>query len=78
MSVTNQLDKGYVGSAAPEPELTHAPISQKSVQLSTTGALSSRASVSALWGPKALDSLVDFELSFDVEREKTALKRLQR
>lgn len=50
---------------------------QKSVQLRTTGASSSRASVSALWGPKALDNLVDLDLSFEVERDRTALKRLQ-
>ena len=51
-------------------------VSQRSVQLQTAGASSSRASVSALWGPKALDNLVDLDLSFEVERDNTALKRL--
>jgi DNA mismatch repair protein PMS2 len=33
--------------------------------------------VSALWGHKALDNLVDLDLSFEVERDQTALKRLK-
>jgi hypothetical protein len=41
-----------------------------------TGASSIHASVSALWGPKALERLVDLNLSFDVERDQIALKRL--
>jgi DNA mismatch repair protein PMS2 len=53
-------------------------ISQKSVQLQTAGASSTRASVSALWGPKALEQVVDLELQFDVEREKISARRLKR
>lgn len=55
--------------------LNQFTLSQKSVQLRTAGASSPRASVSALWGPKALDSLVDLDLNFDVDRDKAILKR---
>ncbi|KAF9467045.1 hypothetical protein BDZ94DRAFT_50409 [Collybia nuda] len=48
---------------------------QKSVQLRTAGASSARDAVSALWGPKVLDNLVGLDLSFDVDRDKVALKR---
>ncbi|KAF5376466.1 hypothetical protein D9615_008594 [Tricholomella constricta] len=50
---------------------------QKTVQLRTSGASSTRASVSALWGPKALDNMVDLDLTFEVDRDKTSLRRLQ-
>ncbi|KAG6901142.1 hypothetical protein C0995_016557 [Termitomyces sp. Mi166 len=49
---------------------------QKAVQLRTTGALSSRAVVAELWGPKALENIVDLDLMFEVERNKTSLKRI--
>ncbi|KAF8196979.1 DNA mismatch repair protein [Pholiota molesta] len=49
----------------------------KSVQIQTLGSPSGRDSVMALWGTKALDNIVDIDLSFEVEREKIALKRLQ-
>ncbi|KAF8968485.1 histidine kinase-like ATPase, partial [Flammula alnicola] len=49
----------------------------KSVQIKTLGSPSSRASVTALWGPKSLDNIVDMDLTFEVEREKVALKRLK-
>ncbi|KAJ7690397.1 hypothetical protein B0H17DRAFT_1011617 [Mycena rosella] len=48
---------------------------QKSVQIRTPGTPSLRESVSALWGPKALDNVVDLDVSFSVERDKIALKR---
>jgi hypothetical protein len=32
----------------------------------------------ALWGAKSLDNLVDMDFSFEVEREKSVIKRLQR
>ncbi|KAJ7279405.1 histidine kinase-like ATPase [Mycena rebaudengoi] len=48
---------------------------QKSVQIRTPGIPSLRASVSSLWGPKALDNIVDLDLSFVVERDKIAMKR---
>ncbi|KAF5376411.1 hypothetical protein D9615_008588 [Tricholomella constricta] len=50
---------------------------QETVQLHTSGASSTRASVSALWGPKALDNMVDLDLTFEVDRDKTSLRRLQ-
>ncbi|TFK38593.1 hypothetical protein BDQ12DRAFT_651711 [Crucibulum laeve] len=43
---------------------------QKSVQIRTQGTPSPRASVTALWGPKALDNIVDLDLKFEVERER--------
>ncbi|KAJ7078992.1 hypothetical protein C8R43DRAFT_351185 [Mycena crocata] len=48
---------------------------QKTVPIRTPGTSSLRESVSALWGPKSLDNVVDLELSFSVERDKLALKR---
>ena len=65
LTVANQPDKGYVARPASfEKTLTISLPSQKTVQLQTTGPPLSRASVSALWGPKALENLVhlDFEL----------------
>ncbi|KAG5635395.1 hypothetical protein H0H81_011417 [Sphagnurus paluster] len=50
---------------------------QKTVQLRTSGATSTRSSVSALWGPKALDNIVDLDLTFQVDRDKISLKRVQ-
>ncbi|KAI0324978.1 DNA mismatch repair protein MutL [Cubamyces sp. BRFM 1775] len=52
------------------------PGGKKSVQLRTEGVPSTRASVSAIWGPKTLDSLVDLELAFNVEVETAVLRRL--
>ncbi|KAJ7633793.1 hypothetical protein DFH06DRAFT_1221695 [Mycena polygramma] len=48
---------------------------QKSVQIRTPGTPSLRDSVSAIWGPKALDNIVPLDLSFSVERDKLAMKR---
>ncbi|KAJ7607775.1 hypothetical protein DFH06DRAFT_1066494 [Mycena polygramma] len=48
---------------------------QKSVQIRTPGTPSLRDSVSAIWGPKALDNIVLLDLSFSVERDKLAMKR---
>lgn len=45
------------------------------MQLRTDGTPSTRASVSALWGPKALEHLVELDLRFDVETEKAVLRR---
>lgn len=50
---------------------------KKTVQLRVGGAPALRANASALWGPKALDPLVDLDLCFVVEPDRTALKRLQ-
>lgn len=46
------------------------------MQLRTNAASSVRAAVTALWGNKALDNVVDLDLTFDVERDKHATKRL--
>ncbi|KAI0776511.1 hypothetical protein BD413DRAFT_602116 [Trametes elegans] len=54
------------------------PGGKKTTQLRTEGAPSTRASVSAIWGPKALDNLVDLDLSFPVEVETAVLRRLGR
>lgn len=35
-----------------------------------------KASVSALWGPKALNDVVALDLDFEVETEKVVLRRL--
>ncbi|KAH9926661.1 DNA mismatch repair protein MutL [Epithele typhae] len=48
----------------------------KSAQLRTDGSASRRASVSSIWGPKTLESLVDLNLTFDVEPEAAMLRRL--
>ncbi|CCM04153.1 uncharacterized protein FIBRA_06315 [Fibroporia radiculosa] len=48
---------------------------KKSVQMRTDGAPSMRASVSALWGPKALEHLVELDFNFDVETERAVLRR---
>ncbi|KAJ6510997.1 histidine kinase-like ATPase [Mycena sanguinolenta] len=48
---------------------------QKSVQIRTSGTPSLRESVSALWGPKALDNIATLDLRFPVERDALALKR---
>ncbi|KAL1721544.1 DNA mismatch repair protein MutL [Schizophyllum commune] len=48
----------------------------KSVQIRTPGQPSCRASVTALWGPRALDNVVDLDLSFDVERDRVSMRRL--
>ena len=50
--------------------------SRKTVSLRTDGSPSLKASVSALWGPKALDDIVGLDISFEVETEKTVLRRL--
>ena len=48
------------------------------MQLRTDGTPSTRASVSALWGPKTLDNLVDLDLMFTVKVETAVLRRLGR
>ncbi|KJA16758.1 hypothetical protein HYPSUDRAFT_147287 [Hypholoma sublateritium FD-334 SS-4] len=49
----------------------------KSTPIRTLGLPSCRESVTALWGPKSLDNIVDVDITFEVEREKVVLKRLQ-
>ncbi|KAF9816962.1 hypothetical protein IEO21_03727 [Rhodonia placenta] len=56
--------------------VTHlAGSGKKSVQMRTNGAPSTRASVTALWGPKALEQLVDLNIRFGVETERAVLRR---
>ncbi|KAI0338661.1 DNA mismatch repair protein MutL [Trametopsis cervina] len=48
---------------------------KKAVQLRTDGSSSIRASVSSLWGSKTSENLVDLDISFDVETERSVLRR---
>ena len=41
----------------------------------TDGTPSIKSSISALWGPKQVENIVPFTLSFTVEEEKASLKR---
>ncbi|KAF5319675.1 hypothetical protein D9619_008398 [Psilocybe cf. subviscida] len=49
----------------------------KAIPIKTIGTPSGRTSVTALWGSKALDNVLDMDLSFQVAREKATLKILQ-
>jgi DNA mismatch repair protein PMS2 len=42
------------------------------------GIPSLRASVTALWGPKAVNNVVDIDLKFEVEKERNTLRHAQR
>lgn len=59
------------------PEFDIRICRHKSVQLQTPGKPSPKAAVTALWGPAALDNVVDLDISFEVEVEKSVVKRLQ-
>ena len=50
--------------------------SRKIIQFKTDGSPSVRASVISIWGPKALENIVDLSLSFDVETDKSIVRRL--
>lgn len=50
--------------------------SRKTIALRTDGVPSLKASVSTLWGPKALNDIVELNLDFEVETEKAVLRRL--
>ncbi len=52
--------------------------SPKTIPINTLGSPSSRSSITALWGSKSLENIVDMDFSFEVEREKSVIKRLQR
>src|SRR5436853_951068 len=58
--------------------LTMNCLRAKTTQIQTLGSPSCRASVTSLWGPKALENIVDMDVTFEVERERTAIKRLLR
>ncbi|EMD32702.1 hypothetical protein CERSUDRAFT_161174 [Gelatoporia subvermispora B] len=48
---------------------------RRTVQLRTDGQASTRASVSTLWGPRALENLVDLDVRFRVLPERAVLRR---
>lgn len=48
-------------------------ISARSVQLRTDGSSSLKASITHIWGPKALDNLVPLDLAFEIETERAAI-----
>ncbi|TFK22541.1 DNA mismatch repair protein MutL [Coprinopsis marcescibilis] len=50
---------------------------QRSIQLQTKGNPSVKDAVSSLWGPKAIENLVDLNVSFEIAPEKSVLKRLK-
>ncbi|TEB25771.1 DNA mismatch repair protein MutL [Coprinellus micaceus] len=67
-------------SSEPPVRLSVANFSDKghkSLLLQTPGKSSAKAAVTALWGPAALDNVVDLDISFEVEVEKSVVKRLQ-
>ncbi|KAM5530133.1 hypothetical protein V8D89_016211 [Ganoderma adspersum] len=51
---------------------------KKTVQIRTDGTPTTRASVAAIWGPKALEHLVDLDLAFAVEVDAALRRRLGR
>jgi hypothetical protein len=53
--------------------------SKKTVHLRVNGGSTqtTRTGISALWGPKSLDTLIDLELKFSVAPDAAALKRLK-
>ena len=48
------------------------------MQIRTDGTPTTRASVAAIWGPKALEHLVDLDLAFAVEVDAALRRRLGR
>lgn len=78
MAVSNQPEGGYVFRIICASHDPNHSCSRKTVQLKTDGTPSIKASVTALWGTKALDNVVDLDLSFDVQTEKTVLRRLDK
>ncbi|CAL1697533.1 unnamed protein product [Somion occarium] len=48
---------------------------RKTIAFRTDGSPSIRASVSALWGAKSLDNIVELDLAFEVETEKSVIRR---
>jgi DNA mismatch repair protein PMS2 len=51
--------------------------SKKTIHLRVNGGQTTMQAVSALWGPKSLDSLVELDLFFSVEPDKAAVQRLR-
>ena len=48
---------------------------QKAQQIKTDGTPSFKASLTALWGPKAMDNTVELDLDFGFQREKSTPKQ---
>jgi DNA mismatch repair protein PMS2 len=79
--VLNLLNAYALGPCTKQPGVRLTVSNQpdggkKTVQIRTDGTPSMSATVSALWGPKAMVNIVDLNLKFNVETSKTALKRL--
>jgi hypothetical protein len=74
-AVSQQSDRGRVGIRFDRPFRFLTRRSRKVVQFKTDGSPSIRASVLAVWGSKALENMVDLDLSFDVETEKSIVRR---
>ncbi|ETW76828.1 hypothetical protein HETIRDRAFT_66078 [Heterobasidion irregulare TC 32-1] len=53
----------------------HPDGGRKTVQMRTDGTPSLKAAVCALWGPKALEGVVELDIAFEVETEKAVLRR---
>lgn len=78
LSVANFSEKGYeVCQFIDHHRLTGKLHRQKSVQLQTSGTPSIKAAVTALWGSKALDNVIEMDLAFELEVEKSVARRLQ-
>lgn len=54
---------------------TEGPSSGSASTSTLDASTSLRTAVSSVWGPKALENIVDLDLSFDVEPEKSMLRR---
>lgn len=48
---------------------------KKIEQIKTNGTPSFKASLTALWGPKAMENMVELDLNFRFQQEKSALRR---
>lgn len=48
---------------------------RKTTQMQTNGTPSLKASISSLWGPKQLESLLELDLRLGVTPEKAVLRR---
>ncbi|KAF8742337.1 hypothetical protein AX14_005201 [Amanita brunnescens Koide BX004] len=49
----------------------------KTDQIKTNGVPSFKASLTALWGPRAMENTVELDVSFHVQQEKSALRRIR-
>lgn len=75
LTCTHQITNGYVRVSG-IASFANPLDSRKTVALRTDGSLSLKSAVSSLWGPKSLDNVVDLDLHFEVETEKSVLRRL--